>query len=48
MSTLKTPVKPDALLAIVGFQKNKKDFRGKLSVKRKMIFLNQKENPILF
>lgn len=48
MSSLKTPAKPDALLPTVGFQKNKIDFGGKLSVKGKMIFLNQKENPILF
>lgn len=28
MSSLKTPTQPDALLAIVGFQKNKIDFGG--------------------
>lgn len=47
MSSVKTPTKPDALLATVGFQKNKIDLGGKLSVEGKIIQLTQKENLIL-
>lgn len=47
MSSVKTPTKPDALLATVGFRKNKIDLGGKLSVEGKIIQLTQKENLIL-